>query len=102
MRDRHRSHPSPDNGGRAPQFTPLGVGVASCVLRQRGVLEMTTTPKTTWIAEWHPEDEKFWDSTGKKVARRNLIWSIIAEHLGFSIWLVWSIVATKLPQVGFT
>ncbi len=62
---------------------------------------MTTTPKTTWIAEWHPEDEKFWDSTGKKVARRNLIWSIVAEHLGFSIWLVWSIVATKLPQVGF-
>jgi MFS transporter, NNP family, nitrate/nitrite transporter len=54
-----------------------------------------------WISEWHPEDEKFWQSKGKFVARRNLIWSIFAEHLGFSIWLVWSIVATKLPQAGF-
>src|SRR4029078_4720046 len=28
-------------------------------------------------------------------------WSITAEHLGFSIWLLWSIVAVKLPQAGF-
>ena len=55
----------------------------------------------TWISNWNPEDEKFWKSEGKFIARRNLIWSIFAEHLGFSIWLVWSIVATKLPQAGF-
>jgi NNP family nitrate/nitrite transporter-like MFS transporter len=54
-----------------------------------------------WISDWNPEDQKFWDSKGKQVARRNLIWSIVAEHLGFSIWLLWSIVATKLPQAGF-
>ena len=57
--------------------------------------------RTTWISDWRPEDEKFWESGGKAVARRNLIWSIVAEHLGFSIWLLWSIVATKLPQAGF-
>jgi len=56
---------------------------------------------TTWIAHWDPEDAKFWESEGKFIARRNLIWSIVAEHLGFSIWLLWSIVATKLPQAGF-
>src|SRR5260221_7469915 len=56
---------------------------------------------STWISEWNPEDEQFWESKGKVVARRNLIWSILAEHLGFSIWLVWSIAATKLPQAGF-
>jgi MFS transporter, NNP family, nitrate/nitrite transporter len=55
----------------------------------------------TWISDWNPEDETFWKSTGKAIAQRNLIWSIFAEHLGFSIWLVWSIVATKLPQAGF-
>jgi NNP family nitrate/nitrite transporter-like MFS transporter len=55
----------------------------------------------TWISDWNPEDEKFWEEKGKKIARRNLIWSIVAEHLGFSIWLIWSIVATKLPQAGF-
>ncbi len=54
-----------------------------------------------WISDWNPEDEKFWQSKGKLIARRNLIWSIFAEHLGFSIWLLWSIVATKLPQAGF-
>ena len=58
-------------------------------------------PTTRWIADWNPEDEKFWNAEGKVIARRNLIWSIVAEHLGFSIWLIWSIVATKLPQAGF-
>ena len=58
-------------------------------------------PNTTWISDWNPEDAKFWQSTGKSIARRNLIWSIVAEHVGFSIWLIWSIVATKLPQAGF-
>ncbi len=55
----------------------------------------------SWIADWNPEHETFWNTKGKFIARRNLIWSIIAEHLGFSIWLLWSIVATKLPQAGF-
>jgi NNP family nitrate/nitrite transporter-like MFS transporter len=58
-------------------------------------------PNARWISNWNPEDEKFWNSEGKVIARRNLIWSIVAEHLGFSIWLIWSIVATKLPQAGF-
>jgi NNP family nitrate/nitrite transporter-like MFS transporter len=59
-------------------------------------------PKTSaWISDWNPEDEKFWNSTGKVIAKRNLIWSIVAEHIGFSIWLIWSIVATKLAQAGF-
>jgi MFS transporter, NNP family, nitrate/nitrite transporter len=57
--------------------------------------------RTRWISDWNPEDEKFWESKGKFIARRNLIWSIFAEHLGFSIWLIWSIVATKLSQAGF-
>ena len=55
----------------------------------------------TWISDWNPEDKTFWDSKGKVIARRNLIWSIVAEHIGFSVWLIWSIVATKLPQAGF-
>jgi MFS transporter, NNP family, nitrate/nitrite transporter len=56
---------------------------------------------TTWISDWDPENKAYWESKGKFVARRNLIWSIVAEHIGFSVWLIWSIVATKLPQAGF-
>ncbi len=55
----------------------------------------------TWISDWNPENEVFWNSKGKFIARRNLIWSIVAEHIGFSVWLIWSIVATKLPAAGF-
>jgi MFS transporter, NNP family, nitrate/nitrite transporter len=69
-------------------------------LEQKGTLMMRERG-STWISNWNPEDEAFWESKGKAIATRNLIWSILAEHLGFSIWLIWSIVATKLPQVGF-
>src|SRR5205809_1405564 len=55
----------------------------------------------TWISDWNPENETFWNSRGRFIARRNLIWSIVAEHIGFSVWLIWSIVATKLPAAGF-
>jgi NNP family nitrate/nitrite transporter-like MFS transporter len=66
------------------------------------VSEQNTTPKSpTWISDWRPEDATFWNSTGKLVARRNLIWSIVAENIAFSVWLIWSIVATKLPAAGF-
>src|SRR5690348_3382224 len=54
-----------------------------------------------WISDWIRENQKFWEAKGKFIARRNLIWSIIAEHIGFSVWLIWSIVAAKLPAAGF-
>ena len=60
---------------------------------------MTSEPR--WIDEWNPEDESFWQKTGRRIARRNLFWSILAENLGFSVWLIWSVVATRLPKVGF-
>ena len=53
-----------------------------------------------WIEHWEPEDETFWETTGKRVARRNLAWSIFAEHLGFSIWVLWTIVVINLGNVG--
>ena len=54
-----------------------------------------------WIDHWDPEDPEFWEKTGKPIARRNLIWSIFAEHLGFSVWLLWSVSAAMLMKVGF-
>ncbi len=54
-----------------------------------------------WIDHWDPENDHFWHTTGKSIARRNLIYSIFAEHLGFSIWLLWSVVAVSLPAAGY-
>jgi MFS transporter, NNP family, nitrate/nitrite transporter len=54
-----------------------------------------------WIADWNPEDATFWQRTGKRIARRNLFWSILAENIGFSVWLIWSVAATRLNKIGF-
>ena len=53
------------------------------------------------ITEWKPEDQAFWDSKGRAIARRNLWISIPALLLAFAIWMVWSVVVAKLPAVGF-
>ena len=44
-----------------------------------------------WIDHWEPEDPGFWEKTGKRVASRNLWFSIFVEHIGFSMWTVWSV-----------
>ena len=54
-----------------------------------------------WIEDWRPEDPDFWESTGAPIAKRNLIWSIFAEHLGFSVWLIWSVSSAYLLAQGF-
>jgi nitrate/nitrite transporter NarK len=50
-----------------------------------------------WIDDWRPEDPEFWETTGKKVARRNLFFSIFTEHVGFSVWVLWSVFVLFLP-----
>lgn len=52
--------------------------------------------KGRWIEHWEPENEEFWASKGKAIAFRNLVFSIVAEHIGFSVWLLWSIVVVKM------
>jgi NNP family nitrate/nitrite transporter-like MFS transporter len=53
-----------------------------------------------WIEHWEPEDEEFWESTGKKIARKNLIFSVLTEHIGFCIWVLWTIVVINLGNIG--
>lgn len=51
-----------------------------------------------WIENWDPEDVAAWENGGAKVARRNLIWSVVAEHVGFSVWSIWSVMVLFMPQ----
>lgn len=53
-----------------------------------------------WIDLWDPEDEEFWRSTGARIARRNLILSIITDHLGFCVWVMWTVVVINLGNAG--
>ncbi|RNL63260.1 NarK/NasA family nitrate transporter [Nocardioides marmoriginsengisoli] len=66
-----------------------------------GTSTFAPPPRNGWIDHWEPEDPEFWESVGKPVARRNLIFSILAEHLGFSVWLLWSVSAALLTKAGF-
>jgi MFS transporter, NNP family, nitrate/nitrite transporter len=65
----------------------------------------TTRPAATirghWIDDWRPDDPVFWETTGARIARRNLIFSILSEHIGFSVWTMWSVLVLFLgPQYG--
>ncbi|MGK2904202.1 MAG: nitrate/nitrite transporter [Mycobacterium sp.] len=55
------------------------------------------------IAHWDAEDLDAWEGAdggvaGKDIAKRNLIWSIFAEHVGFSVWSIWSVMVLFMPQ----
>lgn len=65
---------------------------------------MTAIARATrgrWIEGWDPEDEDLWATGGKQVARRNLIFSILSEHIGFSVWSIWSVLVLFMsPEIG--
>jgi NNP family nitrate/nitrite transporter-like MFS transporter len=54
-----------------------------------------------WIDRWNPDDPGFWAAHGAPIARRNLIFSIFSEHIGFSVWTLWSVLVLFLgPAYG--
>ena len=53
------------------------------------------------ISDWRPEDEAFWESTGKRVAYRNLWISIPALLCGFAVWGMWGIITVQMLNLGF-
>ncbi|MFJ3231892.1 MFS transporter [Streptomyces sp. NPDC086787] len=55
-----------------------------------------TPDRTRTITDWRPEEEEFWTETGAGVARRNLVFSVLTEHIGFSVWSLWSVLVLFL------
>ncbi|MEN9436013.1 MAG: hypothetical protein RIR09_668, partial [Pseudomonadota bacterium] len=53
------------------------------------------------VTDWRPEDEQFWESTGKKIAYRNLWISIPALLCGFAVWGMWGIITVQMLNLGF-
>lgn len=51
---------------------------------------------------WTPEDKAFWAQQGQAIASRNLWISVPALFLAFAVWQLMSVIAVKLPQIGFT
>ncbi|HOW47813.1 MAG TPA: MFS transporter [Rubrivivax sp.] len=53
------------------------------------------------VADWRPEDDAFWESTGKRIAYRNLWISVPALLCGFAVWGMWGIIAVQMLNLGF-
>ncbi|QRX96999.1 NarK/NasA family nitrate transporter [Streptomyces noursei] len=53
------------------------------------------------MERWDPEDETFWRESGERTARRNLVLSVLTEHIGFSVWSLWSVMVLFMgPEYG--
>src|SRR5690242_2390208 len=53
------------------------------------------------ITDWDPEDVVAWEAGNKNIARRNLIWSVVAEHISFSVWSIWSVMVLFMPEAVY-
>ncbi|BBC36117.1 hypothetical protein SGFS_074110 [Streptomyces graminofaciens] len=54
-----------------------------------------------WLTGWDPEDEDRWERDGRRIARRNLVLSVLSEHIGFSVWTLWSVLVLFMsPEIG--
>jgi NNP family nitrate/nitrite transporter-like MFS transporter len=54
-----------------------------------------------WLVDWRPDDAQFWQAVGRRIALRNLVFSMPALFLSFAVWMVWSVVVIELPKIGF-
>ena len=75
---------------RSPHGTPPKRALPSVGTTPRSDGDTTPTPlwrrvmAGRWIEQWDPEDETFWKEKGERIARRNLFFSVLSEHIGFS------------------
>jgi NNP family nitrate/nitrite transporter-like MFS transporter len=53
------------------------------------------------VADWRPEDDAFWEKTGKRIAYRNLWISVPALLCGFAVWGMWGIITVQMLNLGF-
>ncbi|MBP5990113.1 MFS transporter [Piscinibacter sp.] len=53
------------------------------------------------VADWRPEDDQFWEQSGKRVAYRNLWISVPALLCGFAVWGMWGIITVQMLNLGF-
>lgn len=55
----------------------------------------------TWLDKWEPEDNEFWETTGNTIAWKTLTITTLSLILSFASWFMMSVIAVKLPGLGF-
>lgn len=63
--------------------------------------QTSSTSITADVEKWDIEDNKFWETTGKRIAYRNLAISVPALLCGFAVWGMWGIITVQMLNLGF-
>lgn len=50
---------------------------------------------------WNPEDKEQWERSGKKIAFRNLWFSIPSLLCAFAVWMCWGVLTVQMMSLGF-
>jgi NNP family nitrate/nitrite transporter-like MFS transporter len=74
----------------------------AAVQARRAAASPALLTRGRWIEQWDPDDDAFWETSGRRIAKKNLIFSIFAENIGFSIWVLWTIVVINLANIAIT
>ncbi|MDO8637482.1 MAG: MFS transporter [Dehalococcoidia bacterium] len=56
---------------------------------------------STWLKKWEPENSKFWEETGRKIAWQTLTITTLTLVISFASWFLMSALVVRLPAVGF-
>jgi len=54
-----------------------------------------------WLTKWEPENPRFWQETGRRIAWRTLILTTFSLIASFATWFVMSAVVVLMPGLGF-
>lgn len=49
------------------------------------------------ITDWNAEDTAAWEQGNSTIARRNLLCTVAGDHVAFSIWSLWPVMALFMP-----
>ncbi len=78
------------------------VAVASAVAEENSKMGPAPQAKrrrgARHILHWDAEDLVAWEAGNKIVARRNLLWSVVTVHLGYSVWTLWPVLELFMPE----
>ena len=89
-----------------PRSSSAGVKVANFeeTIVSTANQTITATPAAAGrgdVADWRPEDEKFWDATGKKIAYAICGYRFLHCSAVFAVWGMWGIITVQMLNLGF-
>src|SRR6185295_13553647 len=91
-------HRSAADGRRAREQAS---GTRAFLVKAESPMNLQAKPAGPDISDWRPEDDAFWEQTGKRVAYRNLWISVPALLCGFAVWGMWGIITVQMLNLGF-